>query len=53
MIGARAPYGLKQLCIGRRDNTYFLASESCGVVAVDVEVVCDVLPGEDVSQAFE
>ena len=27
MIGARDPFGLKPLCIGKRDNTYFLASE--------------------------
>ena len=25
MIGARDPFGLKPLCIGKRDNTYFLA----------------------------
>ena len=35
MIGARDPFGLKPLCIGKRDNTYFLASESCAVAAVD------------------
>ena len=27
MIGARDPFGLKPLCIGKRDNTWFLASE--------------------------
>ena len=25
LIGARDPFGLKPLCIGKRDNTYFLA----------------------------
>ena len=24
MIGARDPFGLRPLCIGKRDNTYFL-----------------------------
>ena len=33
MIGARDTFGLKPLCIGRRDNTYFLASESCARTA--------------------
>lgn len=49
MIGARDPFGLKPLCIGKRDNTYFLASESCAIAAVDAEFVRDVLPGEIVT----
>ncbi len=49
MIGVRDPHGLKPLCIGRRENTYFLASESCAVAAVDGEFIRDVLPGEVVS----
>ena len=49
MIGARDPLGLKPLCIGKRDHTYFLASESCAIAAVDAEFVRDVLPGEIVT----
>lgn len=49
MIGARDPYGLKPLCIGKRDNTYFLASESCALAAVDAQFVRDVEPGEIVT----
>lgn len=49
LIGARDPWGLKPLCIGKRDNTYFLASESCAIAAVDAEFVRDVMPGEIVS----
>lgn len=49
MIGVRDPWGLKPLCIGKRDNTWFLASESCALAAVDAEFVRDVLPGEIVS----
>jgi amidophosphoribosyltransferase len=49
LIGARDPLGLKPLCIGKKDNTYFLASESCAIAAVDAEFVRDVLPGEIVS----
>ena len=29
LVGARDPYGFRPLCIGKRDNTYILASESC------------------------
>ena len=49
MIGARDPFGLKPLCIGKRENTYFLASESCAVAAVGAEFVRDVEPGEIVT----
>lgn len=49
MIGARDPFGLKPLCIGKRGSTYFLASESCAIAAVDAEFIRDVLPGEIVS----
>lgn len=49
MIGARDPFGLRPLCIGKRDDTYFLASESCAIAAVGGEFVRDVEPGEIVS----
>ena len=49
MIGARDPFGLKPLCIGKRDNTYILASESCALSAVGADFVRDVEPGEIVS----
>lgn len=49
MIGARDPLGLRPLCIGKRDNTYFLASESCALSAVDATFVRDVKPGEIVT----
>ena len=49
MIGARDPFGLKPLCIGKRDNICFLASESCAIAAVDAEFVRDVQPGEIVT----
>ncbi len=49
LIGVRDPFGLKPLCIGKRDNTWFLASESAAIAAVDGEFVRDVRPGEIVS----
>lgn len=49
MIGARDPFGLKPLCIGKRGNMYILASESCALSAVGADFVRDVEPGEIVS----
>lgn len=46
LIGARDPLGFRPLCIGKRDNAYVLASESCALDAVDAEFIRDVLPGE-------
>ena len=49
LIGARDPFGFKPLCIGKRDNTYFLSSETCALDTVGAEFVRDVLPGEVVT----
>ena len=49
LIGARDPYGFKPLCIGKRDNAYVLASESCALDTIGAEFVRDVMPGEIVT----
>ena len=49
LIGARDPFGFKPLCIGKRDNAYLLASESCALDTVGAQFVRDVLPGEIVT----
>lgn len=49
LIGARDPYGFRPLCIGKRDNTYILASETCALHTIGAEFVRDVEPGEIVS----
>lgn len=49
LIGARDPFGFRPLCIGKRDNTYLLSSESCALDTVGAEFVRDVLPGEIVT----
>lgn len=49
LIGARDPFGFRPLCIGKRDNTYILASESCALDTVDAEFIRDVEPGEIVT----
>ena len=49
LIGARDPFGFKPLCIGKRDNAYILASESCALETIGADFVRDVLPGEVVT----
>ena len=46
LIGVRDPLGLKPLCLGKRDNAYILASESCALQSVGAEFVRDIRPGE-------
>ena len=45
LIGARDPQGFRPLCIGKRDNAYIFASETCALDTVGAEFVRDVLPG--------
>ena len=49
LIGARDPFGFKPLCIGKRDNAYILASETCALDTIGAEFVRDVEPGEIVT----
>lgn len=49
LIGARDPWGFHPLCIGKRDNVYFLASETCALDTIEAEFVRDVEPGEIVT----
>lgn len=49
LIGARDPYGFRPLCIGRRENAYILASETCALDTIGAEFVRDVEPGEIVT----
>lgn len=49
LIGARDPFGFRPLCIGKRDNAYILASESCALDTVGAEFIRDVEPGEIVT----
>ena len=49
LIGARDPFGFRPLCIGKRDNAYILASETCALDTIGAQFVRDVLPGEVVT----
>ncbi len=49
LIGARDPYGFKPLCIGKKDNAWLLASETCALATIGADFVRDVEPGEIVT----
>lgn len=46
VMAARDPFGFKPLSIGRLDNGYVFASETCALNQIGAEFVRDVLPGE-------
>lgn len=49
LMGARDPFGFRPLCIGKRGNSYILASETCALDTIGAEFIRDVLPGEIVT----
>ena len=49
MLFRSDPYGFRPLCIGKRDNAYILASETCALDTIGAEYIRDVLPGEIVT----
>jgi len=46
LIGIRDPQGIKPLVLGKKQNSFILASESAAVEAVGGKLVRDVVPGE-------
>ena len=46
LVGIRDPFGLKPLCLGKKGNSYILASESCAIESIGGTVIRDVEPGE-------
>ena len=46
LIGIRDPYGFRPLCLGRLEDSYILASESCALDIIGAEYVRDLKPGE-------
>ncbi|MGI6549715.1 MAG: amidophosphoribosyltransferase [Syntrophomonadales bacterium] len=46
LIGMRDPLGIRPLCLGKREDGYLLASESCAFYTVGAEFVRDIEPGE-------
>ncbi|MBN1384367.1 MAG: amidophosphoribosyltransferase [Elusimicrobia bacterium] len=46
LVGARDPFGWRPLCIGRLEDAYVLASETCALDLIHAKYVRDVEPGE-------
>ncbi len=46
MAAARDPYGFRPLCLGKLDDGYVIASESCAFDLLGAEYIRDVEPGE-------
>ncbi|MCR4990147.1 MAG: amidophosphoribosyltransferase [Lachnospiraceae bacterium] len=49
LVAVRDPLGLKPLCIGKKEDTYVISSESCALISVGAELIKDVRPGEIVT----
>ena len=46
MIGVRDPLGIRPLVLGKLDNAYILASETCAFDIIGADYVRDIQPGE-------
>lgn len=46
IFGVRDPWGLRPLALGRRGESYMLASESCAFAPVGASLVCEIAPGQ-------
>jgi len=46
IFGVRDPWGLRPLAVGRLDDGYILASESCAFATIGAQMVREVQPGE-------
>jgi amidophosphoribosyltransferase len=46
LVGIRDPLGIRPLCLGKLENSYVLASESCAFDSVGAEFIRDIRPGE-------
>jgi amidophosphoribosyltransferase len=49
LIGVRDPHGFRPLCLGKIDNAWVLASETCALDLIHAKFVRDVEPGEIVA----
>jgi amidophosphoribosyltransferase len=46
IMGLRDPLGFRPLCVGRKDDSYFIASESCALDLIGAQFIREVEPGE-------
>lgn len=49
LVALRDPLGLKPLCLGKLENAYVVASESCALRSVGAQFIRDIKPGEMIS----
>jgi amidophosphoribosyltransferase len=46
LVFYRDPKGIKPYCLGRKEDTYIVASESKALDAIEAELIKDIVPGE-------
>lgn len=46
LIAARDPKGFRPLCLGKKDNSFVIASETCAFDMISAEYIRDIEPGE-------
>lgn len=46
LVAARDPWGFMPLALGKRGDTYYIASESCALDIIGAKLLRDVAPGE-------
>lgn len=46
LVGARDPQGFRPLCLGKFEDSYILASESCALDLIRAEFIREIEPGE-------
>lgn len=46
LVGVRDPFGLRPICLGRNEDGYILASESCAIDAMGGQFIRELDPGE-------
>lgn len=46
MIAVRDPFGIRPLVLGKKDQTYVVASETCALDLIEAEYIREVEPGE-------
>ncbi|MDD4957142.1 MAG: amidophosphoribosyltransferase [Candidatus Omnitrophica bacterium] len=49
MVGVRDPHGFRPLCLGIKNGSYVMASETCSLDLIDAKFVREVEPGEVIS----
>ncbi len=53
LVAVRDPLGIKPLCLGKKDDSYIVASESCAIESVGGEFIRDIEPGEIITITSE